>query len=120
MNTEEKNSNLEIFHNELEGFFFCDVDGHRCVVEHEMKNNGEALDVYRTFVHSDLRGRGIAEELLKAVVNYAAQNGKKVIPSCSYAVTYFRRHKEHQDLLAVGVNIEENGGSCRVSNIKNI
>ncbi|MBN1546580.1 MAG: N-acetyltransferase [Syntrophaceae bacterium] len=120
MENKEKKANLEISHNEAEGFFFCDVDGHRCVVEHEIKDNGKALDVYRTFVHSDLRGRGIAEELLKAVVCYAAQNGKKVIPSCSYAVTYFRRHKEHQALLADGVDIEENGGSCRISNIKQI
>ena len=118
MQSEDKKAKIKILHNEKEGCFFCDVDGHRCVAEHEMKDQGKALDVYRTFVHSDLRGRGIAEELLKAVVDYAAQNGIKVIPSCSYAVTYFRRHKEHQALLADGVNIEEDGGSCRIPGMK--
>lgn len=118
MKNKEEKPKLEIFHNETEGFFFCDVDGYRCAVEHEMKDDGATMDVFRTFVHSDLRGRGIAEELLKAVVSYAAQNGKKIIPSCSYAVTFFRSHKEHQDLLAAGVILDEDGGSCRLSKIK--
>ncbi len=105
MKTGEKSWDLKISHNETKGIFFCDVEGHRCVVEHEIKDKGATMDVFRTYVHSDLRGKGIAEALLKAVVLYAAQNGKKVIPSCSYAVTFFRRHQEHQILLAPGVDI---------------
>lgn len=118
MKNEEKREKVDICHNEREGFFFCDVDGHRCVVEYEMKDNGATKDVFHTFVHPGCSGRGIAGELLKAVVDYAAERGKKIIPSCSYAVTYFRRHKEQQGLLAEGISVEDDGGSCRLPKIR--
>lgn len=56
-------------------------------------------DIERTFVDDSLRGQGIADQLLHAVVDRLQQEGKKAIPSCSYAVKWFGNHPEHENLV---------------------
>jgi len=46
-----------------------------------------------------LRGTGTAGRLLEGVVAHARAQNLKIIPICGYAVAWFRRHPEHQDLL---------------------
>lgn len=47
-----------------------------------------------------LRGTGTAGRLMTGVLEEARRRGLKVVPICSYAAAYIRRHPEHQDLLA--------------------
>ncbi len=47
-----------------------------------------------------LRGTGAAGRLMEGVLSIARAEGLKVLPLCSYAAAYIRRHNEHQDLLA--------------------
>jgi hypothetical protein len=56
-------------------------------------------DIERTFVDDSLRGQGIADKLLTAVVDRLQEEGKKAIPSCSYAVKWFGNHPEHEGLV---------------------
>ncbi|MBN1575217.1 MAG: N-acetyltransferase [Chitinispirillaceae bacterium] len=103
-----------IHHDEARNRFYTVIDGKECSVDYEIKKTApRIIDIYRSFVHTDLRGRGIAESLLKAVGEYAAQNGFSIQPSCSYAVLYYRRHPDQASVLANGVDLE-NGGSCRL------
>ncbi|MBN1127424.1 MAG: N-acetyltransferase [Chitinispirillaceae bacterium] len=46
-------------------------------------------------------------------IEYAREKGRSIFPSCSYAVTFFRRHPEYKDVLAESADLD-NGGSCRV------
>jgi uncharacterized protein len=104
----------EISHDETQKRFFCIIDGQECVVDYEFKQSDpKTMDIYRTFVPPDLRGKGIAEKLLAAVTEYALAKEFVVYPSCSYAVLYYQRHKKHAVVLAKGVSLE-NGGSCRL------
>jgi predicted GNAT family acetyltransferase len=48
----------------------------------------------------ELRGTGAAGRLMEGVLAVVRAEGLKVLPLCSYADAYIRRHKEHQDLLA--------------------
>lgn len=57
------------------------------------------ISIMSTFVDPKLRGEGVASKLTKEVIEYARENELKIIPVCSYAVTYFERHPEHEDLL---------------------
>jgi uncharacterized protein len=100
-----------ITHEEQAHRFICMDEGHECTVEYEQKNN--VMEIYRTFVHPDLRGRGIAEKLMLAAIDYAQKNSLSIFPSCSYAVTFFRRHPEHGNVLDKNSDLE-NGGSCRL------
>ncbi len=102
---------LTITHDEASQRFVCEVEGHRCTVEYETK--GTVMNVYRTFVHPALRGRGIAEKLTIATVDHARQSGRTIFPSCSYTVRFFQQHPEHREVLDASADLE-NGGSCRI------
>jgi predicted GNAT family acetyltransferase len=56
------------------------------------------------FLHAEvpppLEGRGIAARITKTALDYARQNGLKVLPLCPYVAAYIRRHPEYQDLVA--------------------
>jgi predicted GNAT family acetyltransferase len=103
-----------ISHDEQKKRFVCQVDGMECSVDYETNETAPGiLDVYRTFVHPDLRGKGIAESLLKSISEYAVSKGFSIQPSCSYAVLYYRRHPKHAAVLVKDIDLE-NGGSCRL------
>jgi predicted GNAT family acetyltransferase len=52
-----------------------------------------------TVVPPELRGRGIAEALVRAALADARAAGRKVVPACSYVARFMERHREFGDLL---------------------
>lgn len=59
----------------------------------------DRIIIDHTYVSNELRGQGIAKELLDQVANYARTNNKKVIPLCPYAKVQMERYEEYHDLL---------------------
>lgn len=53
-----------------------------------------------TLVPPELRGRGVAEKLVRAALAEARARGCRVVPQCSYVARFIERHAEYQDLLA--------------------
>jgi predicted GNAT family acetyltransferase len=53
-----------------------------------------------TIVPPAIGGRGVAAELVKALVADAKAEGFKIRPLCSYVVAVFKRHPEWADLHA--------------------
>jgi predicted GNAT family acetyltransferase len=53
-----------------------------------------------THVEADpaLRGTGAAARLMQSIVDYARIQNLKLVPRCSYAVAWFRRHPEARDV----------------------
>ncbi|MBD1553814.1 GNAT family N-acetyltransferase [Pseudomonas typographi] len=72
------------------------VDGHRAYLTY-MDLGKQTLDIYRTFVPSALRGRGIAAALAATALEYADRMGYTVIPSCSYVERYMERHPQRHN-----------------------
>lgn len=58
-----------------------------------------AADINHTFVDPSLRGQGIATQLLKAAAETLREKGQKTRLTCSYAVEWFQKHPEYNDLL---------------------
>ena len=52
-----------------------------------------------TFVPPEMRGRGVAQQLVEAMVADARAQGFTIVPQCSYVDALFRRHPEWADLL---------------------
>jgi len=53
-----------------------------------------------TLVPPEIGGRGIAGQLVDALIDDARSEGFKVVPVCSYVVKAFEKHPEWADLKA--------------------
>jgi uncharacterized protein len=60
----------------------------------------EARVIEHTFVPPEMRGRGIAQQLVEAIVADAREQGFRIVPQCSYAEVLFRRRADWTDVLA--------------------
>lgn len=57
------------------------------------------VDINHTFVDESLRGQGIAGKLMKEAAEQLRKENKKVILTCPYAVGWFDKNKEYDDIL---------------------
>ena len=55
---------------------------------------------HHTGVPSAYRGQGLAAKLVEAGLQWACEQGLKVVPACSYVQLYLQRHPEWQNLVA--------------------
>jgi predicted GNAT family acetyltransferase len=91
---------LEIRHDAALGRFVVTLGGRASVADYQRA--GDTLQLVHTEVPRELRGRGIAAALVAAALTYAGDHGLTVVPLCSYARAYIRRHPETRRLLAPG------------------
>lgn len=61
---------------------------------------GEALVIPHVESPVPLRGKGTAGRLMEGLAALARAEGLKLIPTCSYAALWFRRHPAWSDVLA--------------------
>ena len=75
------------------------AEGHTAVLEYTL--DGDTISFIHTGVPAQLEGRGIGSQLAHAGLEYARENGLKVIPVCWFISGYIERHKEYQTLLKI-------------------
>lgn len=88
----------DINHNEQAQRFETTVDGTTAYLSYQ--EMGDKLVYDHTIVPSEIGGRGIAGALTKYALDYAREQGKKVVPACSYVAAYMQKHPEYQDIKA--------------------
>lgn len=59
---------------------------------------GDVMAVDHTFVSPELRGGGIAKQLLDRAAVYAREQAYKMEPICSYVITAFERYDDYNDI----------------------
>lgn len=84
-------------HNSAAHRYEIETDGHVSVAEYELAEGKQVFT--HTLVPEALRGRGLAEALVKTALDDALGAGRKVVPACSYVAKYIQRHPEYQGLL---------------------
>ncbi len=86
-----KNTNLnryEIFlEGNLAGFADYSIQNQKVVMTH-------------TEVSTSLRGKGLANQLIKYALEDIRSENKKVIPQCWYVELFLKRHPEYNDLYS--------------------
>jgi uncharacterized protein len=90
---------LAIRHEPESRRFVADVDGATAYITYR-PIDGEILDLDHTFVPRTSRGGGIASQLTAHALEYARENGLRVVPSCPFVATYVARHPAYRELLA--------------------
>lgn len=88
---------VTVAHNSAASRFEAVVGAHTAVAEYVIY--GGRVVFNHTFVPNELRGRGLAEKLVRAGLAWARAEGRKVVPQCSYVAAYIERHAEYKDLL---------------------
>ena len=89
---------VTVRHNPAEQRFEAEVEGLLSVADYTMRE--DQMVITHTFVPPDLRGRGIAEKLVRTALDHAQREELRVVPACSYVDVFIRRHPEFQPLLA--------------------
>ncbi|AXU18395.1 N-acetyltransferase [Novosphingobium sp. THN1] len=82
------------------GEYHARVEGSDAIGRLTYKRQGDMVVADHTLVPTEIGGRGVAAELVKALVNDARQFGFRIVPQCSYVEAAFRRHPEWADLRA--------------------
>ncbi|HEX7815676.1 GNAT family N-acetyltransferase [Dyella sp.] len=88
----------DIQHDRHRHRFETRVDGVACVLDYQLSER--VMTVIHTVVPEAVAGRGIAANLTRMAMDTARQEGWKVVPACSYAEAWMRRHPEYADLRA--------------------
>lgn len=60
---------------------------------------GEVMTFTHTYVPTALRGRGLAEALVRRGLADARTQDRRVVPQCAYVARFIARHPEYSDLL---------------------
>ena len=66
----------------------------------EYRRSGDVIDLLHTETPKALAGRGIANALAQAALDYAADNNLKVIPTCPFVRAYLKRHETRATIVA--------------------
>ena len=81
------------------GRIFARDESGKLLAEVTFPDRDGAAEIDHTFVDPSLEGRGVAGQLLQAAADALRAEGRKVRPTCSYAVRWFEKHPEQRDLL---------------------
>lgn len=79
--------------------FFKVVNDLEAEIEYEMLDSS-TIEFYHTYVPPELRGKGLAQELIKAGLDYAIKNNFRIIPSCSAVQRFINMHEEYKAYLS--------------------
>jgi predicted GNAT family acetyltransferase len=91
-------SSPAVTHNEQASRYEIAVDGFVAVAEYELQDGRQIFT--HTLVPPQLRGRGLAEALVRRALDDARAAGRKVVPACSYVDVFIQRHPDYQALRA--------------------
>ncbi len=77
--------------------FEYSINGELATVTYTKRN--EIIYLNYAFVPLQVRGQGIGAEMMSEVLEYVRENELKIVPICSYIVSYLRQNKKWDDLI---------------------
>jgi predicted GNAT family acetyltransferase len=88
--------NSEVLHEQNK--FYKVVDGLESHMDYEMHAPSTVV-FYHTFVPEELRGRGLAREIIKEGLDWAMSEHLEIIPACSAVRSFMERYDHYKDYL---------------------
>lgn len=88
----------EVRHDAASRRFEIRVDGSTCELDYRWRDG--VMTITHTGVPAAVAGRGLAGALVRAALETARAEGWKVVPACSYAEAWMRRHPDFDALRA--------------------
>lgn len=87
---------IEVVHNPSENRFETWIDGYLSKLDYIQ--DGKNFVITHVGVFPELRGQGVAGKIVQASLEYAKEKSFRVVPMCSYAAVYIRRHPQYAEL----------------------
>lgn len=88
---------IVVRHNAAEDRFEAEVEGTLSVADYRLEEGRMILT--HTFVPPEMRGRGIAEKIVRAALEHAQAEKLRVVPACSYVAVFIQRNPEFAPLI---------------------
>ena len=88
---------LKIFNNTLKHRFETEVGSKTAFLNYRIAS--QVITFTHTEVPSSINGRGIGTALVKAGLDYAIEQGLRVIPQCSFVADFIQIHPQFQSLI---------------------
>lgn len=88
----------EVTHEKENQRFVIYSDSNEVYVEYTL-GKGE-INLYHTYTHPALRGKGLAALVVRAALEFAKENNLKVFPTCSYVQSFISKNVEYKNLVA--------------------
>lgn len=95
----ETTPDYEVVLNETAQRFEVVIDKHLARINYVMSGPSQ-ITFTHTVVPFTLKGRGIASNMARYVLDYAREHDLTVVPQCPFVRAYIERHPEYQDLVA--------------------
>ncbi len=79
---------------------YAKQDNNLLLAEVTFPNRDEKrVNLDHIYVDQSLRKVGIAKDLMLLAYNYIKEKNLKIIAKCPYAITWFKKHEEYQDIV---------------------
>lgn len=89
---------MEIRHQAERNRFVAPLEGGRALVDYEQRDDG-SWDLTHTYVPEEHRHRGIASDLVRHILDRAAAEGRKIVPSCPFVADFIDRNDAYRNLV---------------------
>ena len=88
----------DVKHDEQKHSFYVIAEGQECFLRYSQTDE-HCLNFSYIYVPPALRGKHIADAIVKAGVEYAIKNNMKIIPSCSFVLRSMQHKKEWREII---------------------
>ncbi|MGB7373427.1 GNAT family N-acetyltransferase [Pontixanthobacter sp.] len=82
------------------GEYHAHIDGTKAIGRLTWVRRGDARAAEHTLVPREIGGRGVAAQLVDAMVADAREQGFKIVPECSYVARKFAQNPQWSDVKA--------------------
>jgi predicted GNAT family acetyltransferase len=89
---------MNVVENEAKSRFELEESGELAFANY--RRSGDIFTIPHVEAAMPLRGKGAAGRLMEGIAAIAREQHYKIRPTCLYAVAWFRRHPEQNDLIA--------------------
>ncbi|PSR56516.1 N-acetyltransferase [Adhaeribacter arboris] len=89
---------MDIIHDPDDLRFYAEVAGEEAELTYTYPED-TVMDLDYTYIPPAARNKGLADQLVKAGLDFARESNFQVIPSCPVVEAYVKRHPEYHDIV---------------------
>ena len=90
---------FEVRRDDARGKYYAVIDGHEAHIRFAPAGE-RTLDFQHAEVARELRGRGVADALVRRALLDVRARGEWIVPTCPFVKAFLAKHPEYQTLVA--------------------